>query len=98
LSRQNGTTGGPRLQKFEEHERAVRILVERLARYRNWYLDLGNERNIQDKRFVPYEDLGKLRALVRELDPKRLVTASHSSDDASFLGTFEQYLREVKID
>jgi len=98
VSRQNDTTGGPRLQKFEEHERAVRVLVERLRPYRNWYLDLGNERNIQDKRFVPYEDLQKLRALVRELDPKRLVTASHSSDDESFLKTFEKYLRDVKVD
>ena len=41
VSRQNDTTGGPRLQKFEEHERAVRVLVERLRSYRNWYLDLG---------------------------------------------------------
>jgi hypothetical protein len=98
LSRQNGTTGGPRLQKFEEHERAVRVLVERLRPYRNWYLDLGNERNIQDKRFVPFEDLKKLRALVRELDPKRFVTASHSSDDESFLATIEKYVRDVTVD
>jgi hypothetical protein len=98
LSRQNGTTGGPRLQKLEEHERAVRVLIERLHPYRNWYLDLGNERNIQDKRFVPFGDLQKLRALARELDPKRLVTASHSSDDKSFLEDFEKYLSEVKVD
>ncbi|HEV8542478.1 MAG TPA: cellulase family glycosylhydrolase [Verrucomicrobiae bacterium] len=98
LSRQNGTTGGPRLQKFEEHERAVREIVERLRPYLNWYLDLGNERNIQDKRFVPYEDLKKLREDVRALDPRRLVTASHSSDDASFLKTFDNYLRVVKVD
>jgi hypothetical protein len=98
LSRQNGTTGGPRLQKLEEHERATRVLVERLRPYRNWYLDLSNERNIQDKRFVAYSDLRQLRSVVRELDARRLVTASHSSDDQSFLPEIEKYLRDVKVD
>src|SRR5688572_16360717 len=48
LSRENGRTGAPRLQHYEEHERAARTLVERLRPLRNWYLDLGNERNIGD--------------------------------------------------
>jgi len=98
LSRENGKTGGPRLQHLEEHERAVRTLVERLRPWRNWYLDLGNERNIGDARNVPFEDLKRLREVVRQLDPQRLVTASHSSDDASFIKTFDNYLRDVRVD
>ncbi len=98
LSRENGRNGGPRLQRLEDHENAVRSLVARLRPYRNWYLDLGNERNIKDTRHVPFEDLQKLRALARKLDPKRLVTASHSSDDESFARDFERYLRDVKVD
>jgi hypothetical protein len=91
-------TAGPRLQRLSDHERAVRTVVERLRPLRNWYLDLGNERNIQDARHVPFEDLKRLREVVRELDPKRLVTASHSSDDESFAKDIEKYLRDVKVD
>ena len=98
LSRENGISAGPRLQRYEEHERAVRTLVERLRPLRNWYLDLGNERNIGDARHVPFEDLRKLRAVARELDPKRLVTASHSSDDEDFAKNIEKYVRDVKVD
>ena len=98
FSRENGTTGVPRLQHLEQHERAVRTVVERLRPLRNWYLDLGNERNIRDARHVPFEDLQRLREVVRELDPKRLVTASHSSDDESFAKDIERYVRDVKVD
>jgi hypothetical protein len=98
FSRENGTTVGPRLQRLEQHERAVRTIVERLRPLRNWYLDLGNERNIRDARHVPFEDLKRLREVVRERDPKRLVTASHSSDDESFANDIQTYLREVKVD
>src|SRR5213075_2061276 len=98
FSRENGATSGPRLQYLEQHERAVRTIVERLRPLRNWYLDLGNERNIRDARHVSFDDLTRLREVVRELDPRRLVTASHSSDDKSFAKDIEKYLRDVKID
>ena len=98
LSRQNGVTGPPRLQSFEHHRRAVETLVTALRPYRNWYLDLSNERNIRDARFTPYEDLKRLRERVRELDPRRLVTASHSSDDESFAKEIEPYVKSVGVD
>src|SRR5262249_20998352 len=44
LSRGNGVTGPPRLQTLEAHRRAVETLVTALKPYRNWYLDLANER------------------------------------------------------
>ena len=46
----------------------------------NWYLDLANERDVRDKRFVSVAELKDLRALVKRLDPSRLVTASHGND------------------
>lgn len=80
LSRWNGVTGPPRLKAHEEHRRAVETLVTALKPYRNWYLDLANERNIRDARYTSYEELAALRRRVRELDPSRLVTASHAGD------------------
>ena len=98
LAREDGPTGPPRLQSLESHQRAVETLLERLRKYRNWYLDLGNERNIRDKRFVSMEDLKKLRDTLKRLDPKRLVTASHSSDDDDVVREMGRYLKEVRVD
>ena len=54
LSRANGVSGPPRLQTLEAHRRAVETLVGAFKPWRNWYLDLSNERNIQDKRFTAW--------------------------------------------
>jgi hypothetical protein len=96
LSRGNGVTGPPRLQSPEAHRRAVEAVVTRLKGHWNWYLDLSNERNIQDKRHTSPGDLKALRERVRELDARRLVTASHAGD----IGRDElrEYLETVRID
>src|SRR4051794_30779516 len=73
------------IRDFEVHRRAVETLVGTLKGHRNWYLDLANERDVRDARHVPAGELKALRGLVRELDPKLLVTASfdgHDLDDA----------------
>jgi CubicO group peptidase (beta-lactamase class C family) len=80
LSRGNGVTGPSRLQTLEAHQRAVETLVTELQPWRNWYLDLSNERNIRDARYASFEDLTALRRRVRALDPARLVTASQGGD------------------
>jgi hypothetical protein len=80
LSRGNGVTGPARLQTPEALVRAVETIVGTLKPRPNWFLDLANERNIKDRRFVPFDELGTLRARVRALDPARLVTASHAGD------------------
>jgi acetyl esterase/lipase len=80
LSRGNGGTGPVRLQTLEAHRRAVETLVIALKPLRNWYLDLSNERNVQDKRFTSMNDLKQLRELARRLDPALLVTASDGGD------------------
>jgi hypothetical protein len=96
LSRGNGVTGPARLQTLPGHLRAVETLLTQLRPWRNWYLDLGNERNIQDKRFVSYADLKALRAFARQLDPARLVTASHAGDLSQ--EAVREYLENVQVD
>ncbi len=77
------TTPGWGLPNFEAHERAVQTIVVPLKEYRNWYLDLANERDVRDERFVPVDELKTLRELVRRLDPARLVTASLGGHEVS---------------
>ncbi|MBC7351958.1 MAG: hypothetical protein H5U08_06325 [Thermogutta sp.] len=96
LSRGNGVTGPRRLQSLDAHLRAVRSLVEHLKDYRNWYLDLSNERNIRDSRFTSIDDLGVLRREVRSLDSSRLVTASHAGDIPPDM--LREYVMRVGLD
>ena len=94
LSRGNGVTGPPRLQTLAAHRRAVEAIVQRLRPRPNWYLDLANERNLRDQRFVGFDELRELRAVVRDLDAERLVTASHASHDLT-REDVREYLRTV---
>lgn len=96
LSRGNGVTGPERLQSVAAHRRAVEAVVGALKPYRNWYLDLSNERNIRDERHTSHEDLKALRDVVRRLDSERLVTASHAGDIDS--GDLRDYLQQVQVD
>jgi hypothetical protein len=96
LSRGNSITGPARLQSLATHLRAVETLLTALASYRNWYLDLGNERNIRDARFVSVDDLRTLRDAVKKRDPERLVTASHAGDISA--NELQEYLLTVQVD
>ena len=89
-------TGSPRLQTHEAHRHAVETVVTALKPWRNWYLDLSNERNIRDPRHSSFEELQDLRALARRLDPLRLVTASHAGDIAR--ADLREYLQTVRVD
>jgi hypothetical protein len=80
LSRGNGVTGPVRLQSPEALRRAGETLVTSLKPYRNWYLDMGNERNIRDKRFVSTGKLAELQKFIKGIDSDRLVTASYVGD------------------
>jgi hypothetical protein len=71
------------LPDYEAHLHAVETLVDALKLHRNWYLDLANERDVRDGRFVSAEELRQLRDRVRQLDPQRLVTASGGGHDSS---------------
>ncbi|MBN1818145.1 MAG: hypothetical protein JW828_12355 [Sedimentisphaerales bacterium] len=92
LTRGKALETGGSLPNFASHKQAVQTLVEALRPYRNWYLDLANERDIRDDRYVGCEELKELRELVRRLDPQRLVTASFGGHDLS-----EQDLHDVLV-
>lgn len=85
------------LADLEAHGRAVETLVTGLKSYRNWYLDLANERDVRDDRYVSAEELKVLRDLVRRLDPQRLVTASFGGHDLS-LEDLRESLLVVGVD
>lgn len=91
--------GGQPLTGGEEwpHLRAVRAITEAVKPWRNAYLDLANERNIQDNRFVSFEELGALADAVRAVDPERLLTASHAGGELG-RDDLERYVREAKVD
>lgn len=77
----SGQGGGGGLSDFASHARAVETLLTALRRQRNWYLDLANEHDVGDARYVSPGELKALRALARRLDPQVLVTASFGGHD-----------------
>ena len=82
LTRGSRLAGGT-LPDFAAHRQAIETLVAALKQHRNWYLDLANERDVRDERYVPVGELKELRELVHSLDPLRLVTASSGGHDLS---------------
>ncbi len=77
------TPPGGRLPDFAAHRRAVETLVRELRPHRNWYLDLANERDVRDDRYVSPAELKSMQDAVKELDAKRFVTASFGGHDLS---------------
>lgn len=96
LSRGNGIVGSGSLPSFEAHLNAVTVLTQELKQFRNIYFDIGNERNIHDRRHVTFEELHELRNRIKELDAKRLVTASHAGDISK--EEMREYLTVVQVD
>ena len=96
LSRGNGIVGEPRLQTIDTHRQAVETIISALKPHRNWYLDLANERNIKDKRFVSFDDLQQLRDAARRIEPALLITASHAGDISR--EELKDYLEKVRVD
>jgi hypothetical protein len=97
LHREAGEAGRPRLATLVAHQRAVETLLRALAAHRNWYLDLANERNIRDARYVSGEELRELRTAVKRLDPRLLVTASHAGGDLT-RADVHRYVTEIQLD
>lgn len=92
LSRGRGAIGGG-IPDMAAHRVAVRSIIDALKGRENWYLDLANERDVRDARYVSTQEVRELRDLARELAPGLLVTASFGGHD---LG--EAYVREALID
>ncbi len=72
----------------EAHLAAVTAIARELLPWRNVYIDVANERDVRDNRYVSPEECGQLRDTIREIDPKRLVTASSTFASAEALGEF----------
>jgi len=96
LSRGNDVVGSGLLPSQEAHLNAVAVLASELMKFRNVYLDIANERNIKDRRHVTFEELRALRNRIKELDPERLVTASHAGDIPA--EDLRNYLEIVHVD
>jgi hypothetical protein len=95
ISRGNNPKG-IKLQGLENHKHAVTTVVTALKEHGNWYIDLSNERNIQDSRFTSFSELKVLRDVAKDLDPELLVTASHSPDISAT--DLSAYLKVVGLD
>ncbi len=96
LTRRNAREDTGKVPTLTAHRRAVETLITRLRVHRNWYLDLANERNVRDDRFVDFAELRQLRELARQLDPKRLITASEGGDISR--NDLREYLWTVQVD
>jgi hypothetical protein len=87
---------GNLIKTFDSHERAIKSIITVLKPYKNWYLDLANERDVGDARFVSFDNLKKLRETGKELDPDLLITASAGNDISR--SDLKVYLETVKVD
>jgi hypothetical protein len=96
LSRGGRIAGKQLLPDQKAHLNAVTTITKALEQFGNVYIDLGNERNIKDPRHVTFEELKELRKRVKELDPDRLITASHAGDIPA--KEMESYLSRVRVD
>lgn len=96
LSRGNGIVASGSLSSHEAHLNTVATLAQELKPFRNIYFDVGNERNIRDRRHVSFEELRELRARIKAIDAERLVTASHAGDISP--EELREYLHQVEVD
>jgi hypothetical protein len=92
----SNNTNGRSLKTTAAHERAVRSIVAALKSYQNWYLDLANERDVGDSRFVSFKDLKKMRETAKALYPDLLITASAGNDIGH--DDLNSYLNLVEVD
>lgn len=81
--------GGPHAPSDQAgHLACAKVLATELRRYRNVYIDVGNERDVGDARFVSYDDVGALIGAIKAIDPKRLCTASGVPSSESDLNKY----------
>ncbi|GAA4319363.1 hypothetical protein [Compostibacter hankyongensis] len=87
---------GDGIKDQKTYRHAVATLVTALKPYQNWYIDLANERDIRDKRFVSFEELEQLCRMVKDRYPRLLVTASAGNDISR--EDLNRYLRIARVD
>ncbi len=79
----------------QAHWAMVRTVTTALRGYRNVYFDLANERDVRDRRYVSLDEIGRMRDMVKSIDPDRLVTASGAWNDEAEL---REYIEVAKLD
>jgi len=82
-----GTWVGARTQA--QHLKAVQTLATELLSYRNVYIDISNERDVGDGRYVSLSECGALINAIKAIDPTRLCTASSTPTSQSQLSDFK---------
>jgi len=82
LSRGRSQSGGA-IPDLQSHEEAVRSIARALSGRRNWYLDLANEHDVRDERYVPTSEVRRLGDLAHRVAPDLLTTASFGGHDLS---------------
>jgi len=93
-----GLKVGPQvlLSDMASHRRAVTTIVQSLREYRNWYIDLANERNVRDSRYVSLDEIGALCGDVKTIAPEVPVTASQGGDIGE--DELRRYLEVARVD
>jgi hypothetical protein len=71
-------------------QKSMQAVTQALKPYRNVYLDLCNEHDIQ---FLSFEDMKERQEWVKEVDFKRLVAASYWLYDTSYHAVREYFVR-----
>lgn len=82
------TMSRDRKQAFAGYLEGARMLARELKPYRNVYIDVGNERDVQDNRYVSFEEIGELIRAIKEIDPRRICTASGVPGSQEDLGRY----------
>jgi hypothetical protein len=71
-----------------EHLAWVQSLATALGGFRNVYIDVANERDVPDARYVSLAEVGELCDAIKAVDPDRLCTASGGADSAASLAAY----------
>ena len=72
----DASTSGVGPPDMAAHTQACLNIARRLLPCRNVYVDVANERDVRDGRYVSLEECGELIRCIKSVDPKRLCTAS----------------------
>jgi len=76
------------LEDADAHRAAVRAIAGQLRTWRNWYVDVANERNVPPRHPVAFELAGELIRIAHEAAPGRPATVSSAGciPDAEIAG------------
>lgn len=91
-----GEAEGGFIPDFAGHLRACTTLAEALRSHGNVYMDIANERDIRDARYVGIEEMAAIREAIRAIAPEMPVTASGVGDAER--DELEGLLGEARLD